>query len=328
MLGDRSDLAAALDETLRYLASAEALEQVRRDPYWPKWASPWWRMTLLWELGLAAQIPRAVVDAMVDALRRRYLPVFPIADGELPAGADPHRHVICHCAAGTMFQVLHGCGVDVDAELPWMRGWFRRYQLADGGLNCDERAYARPDGKSSVVSTLPPLEAVLRCTRRPFADEDVRFLDRGAAYLLAHRLVRRAGGDREVIDPAWLQPCFPRFYHYDVLRGLSFVVEWADVRDRPLPHGPVREALALLERQHADVRGVQIRRRAVSTAGRTLAPTLRGTWAFVDRCDSFPLLDLVSEVGQVSRRLTDELERTRQRLESLRRRGLVPEALT
>jgi hypothetical protein len=325
MQHDRSDFAAALDETLRYLASGEALDQVWQDPYWPKWASPWWRMALLWELGLAGQIPRAVVDVMVDALGRHYLPFFPVADGELPAGADPYRHVICHCAAGTIFQVLHAYGVDVDAKLPWMRGWFRRYQMADGGLNCDDRAYAKPDGKSSVVSTLPPLEAVLRCTRRPFANEDARFLDRGAAYLLAHRLVRRAGGDRGVIDPAWLQPCFPRFYHYDVLRGLSFVVEWADVRDKPLPHAAVSEALALLGRQHAGAGGVQIQRRAVSTAGRTLAPTAEGEWEFVDRSDSFPLLDLVSEVGQVSLQLSDELERARQRLGSLRRRGLITE---
>ena len=40
-----------------------------------------------------------------------------------------------------MFQVLAASGIDVERALPWIKPWFVRYQMADGGLNCDEAAY-------------------------------------------------------------------------------------------------------------------------------------------------------------------------------------------
>jgi len=158
----------AVAETVAYLASPAAVGSIAADPYWPKWDSPWWRMTLLWELGLARLIPPPVVEAMVNAVDTHYLRLFPVREEELPPGCDPHRQVLCHCAAGTMMQVLYACGVDLDVRLPWMRPWLHQYQLPDGGLNCDEGAYVT-SLKSSTVSTLPPLEAVLRCLRAPTA---------------------------------------------------------------------------------------------------------------------------------------------------------------
>jgi hypothetical protein len=314
---------AALDETLAYLDSPAARESVRADPYWPKWDSPWWRMTLLHELGLASHIPRSITAAMLEALRGHYLPDFPIRLEDVPAGRDPYRHIVCHCAVGTMVQVLDAWGVDVHAELPWMQAWLRRYQLGDGGLNCDERAYARPDGKSSIVSTLPPLEAMLRTAREPLGDADARFLDAGAAYLIAHRLVRRAGGDRGVIDPRWLEPCFPRFYDYDALRGLAFLARWAERRARPLPGDAVSEVVERLVTDRARQGGLQIGRRA--SFGSNLRRDASGAWVAADRAASFPLLDAVSEPGRVSPELTAGLDDTTRRLESLRARGLLSE---
>ena len=148
---------AALDETLAFLGSDEAIAAIQADAYWPKWDSPWWRMLLLHELGLTNQIPEPVVRAVVHALATEYLTTFPFTLDEVPAGKDPARHVACHCQLGTMYQVLVARGVDLDAEVPWIRPWFVRYQLPDGGLNCDEAVYTRPTPRSSVVSTLPPL---------------------------------------------------------------------------------------------------------------------------------------------------------------------------
>ncbi len=48
---------AAVDSSVEYLQSAEALRTLEQDPYWPKWTSPWWHKTLLNELGLVADIP-------------------------------------------------------------------------------------------------------------------------------------------------------------------------------------------------------------------------------------------------------------------------------
>lgn len=312
---------SALEETVSYLRSPNALDAIRADPYWPKWDSPWWRATLLWELGRSDLIPAAVMEAFVDSLRRHYLKEFPHRESDLPRGADPYRHVICHCALGTMWQVLNACSVDVDGELPWVRGWIRRYQLPDGGLNCDETAYAKPSGKSSVVSTLPQLEAALRCTRYPLADDTAQLLERGAKYLLEHRLFRRATGDRGVIDYAWLQVAFPRFYHYDVLRGLSFVAEWAEVSGSRISAAAIGEARALLEQRFGGG-DVRVERRAATVESRTLERQ-SGEWRFVDRSRSFALLDVVGAVGRHSPELSLQYAQTRARLARLDQRGLL-----
>src|SRR5687767_8830034 len=150
--------APLLDDTLRSLESPEAEASIARSAYWPKWDSPWWRMLLLHELGLSARIPDRSVRAMTRAMQQ--LPqVFPSAVEDVPAGVDP-SDIPCHCQLGCMYPVLAAAGVDVDRELPWIRPWFVRYQLPDGGLNCDEAAYARPVPRSSFLSTLPPLEAI------------------------------------------------------------------------------------------------------------------------------------------------------------------------
>ncbi|PCI36406.1 MAG: hypothetical protein COB53_09690 [Elusimicrobia bacterium] len=278
-----------LDGTLNYLASEEAVESIKRDPYWPKWDSPWWHMTLLWELGEAARIPERIVDAMVDALNTHYLDLFPLRETEMPPDKDPYRHVACHCALGTMYRVLAGRGVDVDGRIPHLRPWFLRYQLADGGLNCDEAVYTKQSPHSSIVSTLPPLEAVLFDTDRPLTDAENAFLDRGADYLLKRKLFRSLSGGGKIIDEAWLEPCFPRFYHYDVLRGLRFVTAWADRRDKPLPRDSVQEAVDAVETALA--RADAGMRRKPWAEEKSLYFDGAGSWEMKNKAEPFELLE-------------------------------------
>lgn len=295
--------------SLAYLASDEALDSLRRDPYWPKWDSPWWHMTLLWELGEATHIPARVVDVWAEVLDTHFVEGFPLREEEIPAGADPYRHIACHCALGTAYRVLADCGVDVDARLPWVRPWFLRYQLPDGGLNCDEQVYLRETPRSSVVSTLPPLEAVLFHTARPWTEAELSFLDRGAEYLLARRLYRSVSGGGRVIDADWATPCFPRFYHYDVLRGLRFLVHWAERRGRRLPREAVEEVVGVLE--VACARDDVGRTRRPWTEEGTLAPTAEGEWLGRQPARRFAALE-EADGGPV---LRAEWEDVRSRLE-------------
>ena len=208
----RQGVEPLLASSAAYLASPEAREALTRDPYWPKWDAPWWRMTLLWELGRADLIPASIVEALLAAMEAQYLPDFPLEDADIPAGKDEARHVMCHCALGTIDQVLLARGVDIRERLPWTRGWYARYALPDGGLNCEKDAYTG-SRKSSMLSTLPVLEALL-ARARSLDPIERGVLDLGARYLIAHRLVRSTRG--RIIDEAWLRPCFPRFYEYDV----------------------------------------------------------------------------------------------------------------
>jgi hypothetical protein len=280
---------SALQKSIAYLNSDDAEASIRRDPYWPKWNTPWWHMTLLWELGLAERIPERAVTTMIDALNNHFLDTFPLVEADIPDGADPYRHIACHCALGTMYRVLAACGVAVDVAAPHLRPWFLRYQLPDGGLNCDEEVYTKRAPHSSMVSTLPPLEAILFDSEQPLTDEDIAFVDRGAAYLLNRRLFRSVSKNGAVIDSDWLEPCFPRFYEYDVLRGLRFLAGWAARRGQPLPAEAIAEASDAVEAALA--RDDAGRRRRPWSSSKTMAVDENGVWAWGEPSSRFDLLE-------------------------------------
>ena len=90
-----------------------------------------------------------------------------------------------------MAPLLLECGIDVDRALPWVRDWFVRYQMTDGGLNCDDAAYrVTNETPSSMVGTIAPFEAMLALTERSARPEDLAFLDRAADFLVTRRLAR------------------------------------------------------------------------------------------------------------------------------------------
>ncbi len=141
-------------------------------------------------MGEVNQIPESTVTRALELLKQGAWPKFVITGDDAPkSDADKTKMDCCHCELGVFYQILSACGCDVDSELPWMREWFLKHQLPDGGLNCTPSAYNHSQ-KSSIVSTLPPLEAILFCTKRTFTPDEEKFLDEGARYLIEHRLVR------------------------------------------------------------------------------------------------------------------------------------------
>ena len=281
-------LDAALAASVAYLDSDAAARDVARDPYWPKWTSPWWHLLLLHELGLAAKIPARAVERVAEALDRHFLHEFPLRLEEIPTGADPYRHIVCHCALGCMFRLLHDRGIDVDARVPWAREWFLRYQLADGGLNCDEAAYTRATPRSSFTSTLPPAEALLFATPRPFDARERAFLAGAADYLVRRGLVRSLSRAR-IVDARWLVPGFPRFYQYDALRGLSFLAHFAARTGSALPADALAEPVVTLAAwfERRDPPG------DAHLAMGTYGPDGSGGWKSFPAAERFPLLDRV-----------------------------------
>jgi hypothetical protein len=308
------DLEAAIADSVRYLESDAAAKSLESDPYWPKWHSPWWHMLALFELGEARRIPARAASGMVAALDAMPLKIFPIRPEDAP-GANQWRDCLCHCALGAIDQALTACGVDVDARLPWFRPWAARYQMADGGLNCDETAYlVEGECPSSMVATIAPFEAMLRGQGAADAEP---FLDRAAAFLVERRLMLGSptahnARERET-QTLWLSPCFPRFYFYDVLRGLAALVRWADKGGRTLPLAAVRDAVDHLIETFPDA-VIRPQRHGFAICPMTWRVGSDGAWSR-QPTSSFPLLDACSAIGKPSAALT------RQWTEA--RRGLV-----
>jgi hypothetical protein len=226
----------------------------------------------------------------VERINEHYLRVFPLRAEDVPPGTDPYRDIACHCQLGVGYQFLHAYGVDVDKRIPWLRPWFLRYQLPDGGLNCDNDSCAKPNPKSSVVSTLPPAEAILFCTSE-FTEREVEFLSRAVEYLVNRSLFLSSDG--EVIDADWLKLCFPRFYEYDVLRGLRFVEAFAERFGVELPEELLGPARAVVEEHRV---GDLLAPTRLAFAG---AKSYRfdGLWKWGDEASVFPLLEEVSKLG-------------------------------
>jgi hypothetical protein len=311
---------ALIRESIKYLASRAALESIEVDAYWPKWSGPWWQMMLLHEMGLTSAIPEPVIAAVVKALDTRFLKFFPFHESEVPEGRDPLNSVACHCQLGTVHQLLFAYGIDVDEKLPWLRPWYMRYQMQDGGLNCDEAAYTRPVCKSSVVSTLPPLEAVLNCTPGELTAEERSFLSRGADYLIEKKLFRAASTGKP-IDADWLKLSFPRFYHYDVLRGLHFLLKCSRRLGKPLPFDAVHECLVYIDDQFPDGR-IRVQRAAWADAMSRWFEPSSGTWERKP-AQSNALLDAVSAIGVESPYLTNIWNEVKADLAAILEEGLI-----
>lgn len=312
-----SQYQAELRESVCYLNSDEAIKSLEADAYWPKWDSPWWHMLLLHEMGETKLIPEAVVKAHVTTLAKMPVKIFPIHPGEMPADVDPYRGSPCHCQLGNVYQVLAAWGVDVDRELPWIRPWFLRYQMEDGGLNCDSDAYlAKDEIPSSMVGTIAAFEAILLYTPRSWTAEERTFLDKGANFLIERKLMlgsttKHNASERESAAN-WLKACFPRFYLYDVLRGLNSLSIWAEKTDRTIPAESVRDVVAYLSKRFPDG-SVQNERHSYEGVG-TILPAPSGEWIRRQPATFFPLLARVSAVGEVSPFLSRQWAEARERL--------------
>jgi hypothetical protein len=315
-------IARGIADSVAYLGSDGALRSLEIDPYWPKWHSPWWHMLLLHELGEAERIPARALAAMVAGLDR-LLHSFPIQPEEVQ-GIDLHRDIACHCALGTMTAVLAAGGVEVERALPWVRPWFMRYQMADGGLTCDETAY-RQTGEcpSSMVATIAGLEAML--LGDTWTSDQRAFVMRAGQFLIDRALVHGSptvhNADERASALSWGALAFPRFYFYDVLRGLAALVRWAEAAGETLPAAVLAPVVAaLVERAPGGV--VVVERKAY--AGRTtILPTADRSPSA--RCPAmvFPLLEAASAVGDPSEALTRQWSQVRAGLVRLGRAGRI-----
>lgn len=325
---------AHIQASIDFLASEEAKNLVLREPYWPKWNSPWWHALLLEEMGLASAIPNEFVEHYAAVVDQHYLHFFPFTEEEIPAGASPIFNIACHCYLGSLYRMLSAGEIfdhdlklvdgrvlagksavartipsdcfdatpEHERALNWVRPWFLKYQISGGGLNCDESNYLKETPSCSVLSTIPALEALVAIDSNLLSEEELAFLDNGVTYLIERNLFRskRTG---EVVDPTWLEPAFPRFYFYDVLRGLTLVTRWALKRSRKLPQAAIAEAMHALSDQIT--RDGFVPRRSNVQERKTIIRTDAGHEKD-HPVTSFPLLEAVDQVGQPSLHLTQE----------------------
>ncbi|MCO4780984.1 MAG: hypothetical protein KC646_01570 [Candidatus Cloacimonetes bacterium] len=227
-----------INQSIDFLNSSQAKQKVKLDPYWPKWSSTWWHVLSLIEINKVDCIPPNSLIDLHDSIKTNIIDFFPLLEAELTPKIDPYRNIMCHCALGTYIQMCFYTNT-IDFIPPWIEQWYLQYQINDGGYNCDDEAYHKSPPKSSLVSTLPMLEALLLIVKNPNNIKDPialeKVLDNGVHYFLDRNLLGSSSDKNTPIRQDWLELSFPRFYEFDALRVLKFANQWAQYKSIKLP---------------------------------------------------------------------------------------------
>jgi len=239
-------------------------------PYKPKYKATYWQIITLSLLGLDSgdeKVRRAVdyiwrfqhgdggfcskmeegarldyekMRARIEKRGKAPTPFEEWAPGEI-------RESEMSCLTGNVCASLIRMGYAEDPRVRRALDWLVEVQNRDGGWLCPYwRAHIR-DKHGCFMGTITPLDALAEYPKRLMTQEMRMAADRGAEFLLMHRLYRADHHGFSVINDSWLKLGFPQFF-YDALRGLEVVTKLGHGRDER-----IMDALGvLLEKQGED----------------------------------------------------------------------------
>lgn len=189
-------------------------------PY-KKWQGAHWRLVALVELAIPLGEPRAlaaaetVLDWLCGPGHRR--------------GVKTINGLTRRCASqeGNALAVCCRLGIAPDPRVTMLAESLIEWQWPDGGWNCDPRASGR---RSSFHESLAPMWGLWEYWEATGSNAAKAAAERTAELLLEHKLFRRLDTG-EVINPDWLVPHYPPYWHYDVAQGLLILSRMGRARD-------------------------------------------------------------------------------------------------
>jgi len=193
------------------------------DVYWPKWSATVWQLILLAEMGMRSDHPAVKTGCdyflkIMDAQDKSWPPP-DYSDKDEEGQWPAWRSVWEPCVTGNMARTLAVFGFGEDPRVREMFDWLVKYQLPDGGWNCEPGAWGKEVHHSSFMSTVEPLWAFSELDRQSWPKGGREAVERGVEFMLMHRLYK-SDKTGKVIDEDWTKLHFPLFYFYDILHGL------------------------------------------------------------------------------------------------------------
>ncbi|MDH5481267.1 MAG: nitrogen fixation protein NifH [Candidatus Bathyarchaeota archaeon] len=138
------------------------------------------------------------------------------------------------CLTGNMVAALIRMGYANDQRVAKALEWLLEIQNSDGGWLCPYwRAHVR-DKHGCFHGTICPLEAFSEVPNKNLTKKMKQTIERGAEFLLMHRLFKADHHNYKVINKSWLQLSFPWFYGYNILRGLDVLTKLGYIKDERL----------------------------------------------------------------------------------------------
>jgi hypothetical protein len=223
------------------------------NPYHPKYKASYWQIMTLGQLG---------VDKTSEKVRKacEYIFQFQLDEGgftsetretvfkeyeklvqkgkELPS---PDKWVSSKifehqysCLTGNMAAALIRIGYENDPRVGKALNWLVKIQNRDGGWLCPYWKAHIKDKHGCFYGTICPLEALSEFKKENLTKEMKETIERGAEFLLMHRLFKADHHNYKVINTAWLKLSFPWFYGYNILRGLDVLTKLGYVKDKRL----------------------------------------------------------------------------------------------
>jgi len=231
----------------------EGYWEEKANPYHPKYKSSYWQVMTLGQLGMDRGDERvrnaceSIFQFQLDEggfssytpkrafkeyeyLRQKGKKL-PSPNEWVPFLVFEHQY---SCLTGNMAAALIRIGYGNDPRVRKALEWLVKIQNKDGGWLCPYwRAHIR-DKHGCFYGTICPMEAFSEAPREMLTKEMEHTTERGAEFLLMHRLFKADHHGYKVINQSWLKLGFPWFYGYNILRGLDVLTKLGYVEDERL----------------------------------------------------------------------------------------------
>jgi hypothetical protein len=223
------------------------------NPYHPKYKSSYWQIMTLGQLGIDK------TDERVEKACE-YIFQFQFEEGGFTSQTretalreyhwllkrgkklPPHDKWITNiifeqqlsCLTGNMVAALIRLGYENDSRVHKAIKWLVKIQNKDGGWLCPYWKAHIKDEHGCFYGTICPLEAFSELKKENLTNEMKETIEKGAEFLLMHRLFKADHHGYKVISQSWLKFSFPWFYGYNILRGLDVLTKLGYVKDERL----------------------------------------------------------------------------------------------
>jgi hypothetical protein len=210
------------------------------NPYLPKYKSSYWQIMVLGQLGMdrtdervrkacdyvfglqleeggfsSFTLERGLEEYEVQLRRGKKL-----SHLQEFASSFVHEHQYS-CLTGNMAAALTRISYGEDLRVKKALEWLVKVQNIDGGWLCPYWCAHMRDKHGCFYGTICALEAFSEVNGEQMTKTIEQTVEKGAEFMLMHRLFKADHHDFKVINPSWLSLGFPFFYSYSILRGLD-----------------------------------------------------------------------------------------------------------